>query len=146
MLRSSKMAKCIVCFPYILTFEATLANVSTSLFSDLGNCCSSIASNPAINSFSFLRYDNMVGSFARYILCTWLTTSWESLNTFTKVTPIYFTSCKPTSKTSYSASLNVAEKPKCNDYSSKSSTGLFNKILACQHKFATLTCNLPFLF
>lgn len=127
---SSKKSACIVIFSSIITFEATFSNASAWLFSDLGNYCSFTAFNPAVNSFAFLRYDIIVASFAKYVPCTCLTTNCESLKTFIEVAPIYLTNRKPTNSASYLASLFVAEKPKRNECSNKSSTGLLNKIPA----------------
>ena len=96
---------------------ANVTRESTYVFPLLGTCSRLNNSNFDCKCLTWLKYPCILLSLTSNSPFTWPTTSLESKNIFTAFPPIFWTMDIPSNKTSYSASLFVAEKPSLSDFS-----------------------------
>ena len=102
---------------------ASIAKESACALPFLGICSKSKESNFDCKHLTWLRYPCILSSFASNSPFTWLKMSLESEKTFTNFPPILWTMAIPINKTSYSASLFVAEKSNLKDFSMMTFSG-----------------------
>ena len=96
---------------------ASVARESACIFPLLGTCSRLKDSNPDCKCLIWLKYPCILSSLASSSPFTWSTTSLESENIFTAFPFILWTMNIPSSKTSYLASLFLAEKLSLSDFS-----------------------------